>query len=144
MSYNDKRQIQVAIVTPERNVFDESAEDAVLPMFDGELGVRPGRAPLIGRLGPGELRLTIAGQKRAFFIDGGFVQITMSDDGQTSVSVLTPKAQPIAELTAETVEELQTAAANIPADEPMSRENRQKILEKARVMNRLIKKHQSA
>ena len=36
----------------------ESADLVILPMVDGELGVQPSRAPLIGRLGAGELRLT--------------------------------------------------------------------------------------
>ena len=46
----------------------DAREDAVrrvvdfvaLPLFDGELGVMPGRAPLIGRLGFGELRTKVA------------------------------------------------------------------------------------
>ena len=35
---------------------DAEADIVVLPMYDGELGVLPGRAALIGRLGYGELR----------------------------------------------------------------------------------------
>ena len=34
-------------------MLDETAEMVILPMYDGELGVLPGRAPIIGRLGGG-------------------------------------------------------------------------------------------
>ena len=54
------RQLKVVIVTPERAVLDAQAEFIVLPMVDGELGVLPQHAPLIGRLGKGELRSTPA------------------------------------------------------------------------------------
>ena len=50
--------IQCVVVTPERALLDERVDAVVLPMYDGELGVLPGRAPLIGRLGFGELRTT--------------------------------------------------------------------------------------
>ena len=46
----------VVVVTPERTLFDELVEFVALPLFDGELGILPGRSPMIGRLGFGELR----------------------------------------------------------------------------------------
>ena len=52
----DGKKLQCVVVTPERAVLDEPADFVVLPLYDGELGVLPGRAPLIGRLGYGELR----------------------------------------------------------------------------------------
>ena len=53
------------VVTPERTVVDHPAQFVVLPLYDGELGVAPGRAPLIGRLGYGELRILEGGHHRA-------------------------------------------------------------------------------
>ena len=88
----DVKLVQVVVVTPERAVLDETVASVVLPMFDGELGVLPGRAPLTGRLGPGELRLPGDGPGRRYFVDGGFVQVSPSPAGHTVVTVLTPKA----------------------------------------------------
>jgi F-type H+-transporting ATPase subunit epsilon len=93
------RSLQCVVVTPERTVLDETVEFVALPMFDGELGVAPGRAPLIGRLGPGELRTRRAGTIRRFFVDGGFAQVRAN-----VVTVLTPRAQ--------RAEEIDTGAAN--------------------------------
>ena len=49
--------LQCVVVTPERAFLDAKADFVALPMFDGELGVLPGRTALIGRLGYGELRI---------------------------------------------------------------------------------------
>ena len=45
------------VVTPEATVLDTPADFVALPLFDGECGVAPGHAPMIGRLGYGELRI---------------------------------------------------------------------------------------
>jgi F-type H+-transporting ATPase subunit epsilon len=84
-----ERELHCVVVTPERALLDEPADYVVLPMYDGELGVLPGRLPLIGRLGYGELRLRRGGQVRRYFIDGGFAQVRAN-----TVTVLTPRATP--------------------------------------------------
>ena len=83
------RRLQCVVVTPERTLFDELVDFVALPLYDGELGVLPGRTPLIGRLGFGELRTKEAGAVKRYFVDGGFVQIR--DD---VVTVLTNRATP--------------------------------------------------
>ncbi len=98
-------QIRCVVVTPEKAVLDEAADFAAVPMFDGELGVMPGRAPLIGRLGAGELRIKQGGATKRFFVDGGFVQIR-----ENVVTLLTEKAIPAEALNVQAAEtELQTA-----------------------------------
>ena len=69
------RELQCVVVTPERALLDEPADFVALPLYDGELGVLPGRAPLIGRLGFGELRIRKGDQTQRFYVDGGFVQV---------------------------------------------------------------------
>src|ERR671929_1842287 len=88
--------IQCVVVTPERAVLDEACDFVALPMYDGELGVLPGRAPLIGRLGYGELRTRRGNVVHRFFVDGGFVQIRGN-----VVTVLTPRALKAEEITPE-------------------------------------------
>ena len=81
--------LRCVVVTPERTLFDNLVEFVSLPLFDGELGVLPGRSPLIGRLGFGELRTKVGGTARRYFVDGGFAQVR--DD---VVTVLTNHATP--------------------------------------------------
>ena len=83
--------LSLVLVTPERTLFDRPVASIRVPLFDGSAGFYPGRAPLVGRLGIGELRLVdTAGSAESYFIDGGFVQVK-----GTVVSVLTNAATPV-------------------------------------------------
>jgi F-type H+-transporting ATPase subunit epsilon len=82
-------ELNVIVVTPEATVLEESAEFVALPLYDGEIGIAPGRSPMIGRLGYGELRIRRPGSTQIFYVDGGFVQVA-----NNTVSVLTNRAIP--------------------------------------------------
>lgn len=87
--------VRCVVVTPEKAVLDETGDAVTVPMYDGGLGVYPGRAPLIGRLGYGELRVRSGNQTRRLFVDGGFVQVRAN-----VVTVLTPRALKVEEIDA--------------------------------------------
>ena len=99
------RHLKCVVVTPERACLDEVADFVALPMFDGELGVLPGRAALIGRLGYGELRLRRQDVVHRYYIDGGFAQVR--DD---VVTVLTPRSLKAEEINPEAVRQALQAA----------------------------------
>jgi len=80
-------RLQLVLVTPEKTLVDEPVEALRFPLFDGQVGVLPGRAPLVGRLGYGPLKVTQTGGERLFYIDGGFVQVK-----GPVVSILTNRA----------------------------------------------------
>jgi F-type H+-transporting ATPase subunit epsilon len=99
--------VRCTVVTPEATVVDTPADFVALPLYDGEAGVAPGRAPLIGRLGYGELRIRVGKAVTRYYVDGGFVQVA-----DNAVSVLTNRAIPSEELDESTVaEQLRTALA---------------------------------
>ncbi|MBW3540820.1 MAG: F0F1 ATP synthase subunit epsilon [Planctomycetes bacterium] len=80
--------LQLVLVTPEKTVLDEPVAGLQLPLYDGQIGILPGRAPMVGRLGYGELRIAdVGGGERSYFVDGGFVQVA-----GPVVSVLTNRA----------------------------------------------------
>ena len=87
-------KLRLIVVTPERTLLDEPVAALRFPLYDGDIGILPGRIPLIGRLGTGELRITTASGKSNYFIDGGFVQVV----GPT-VTLLTNSAIPDSEIT---------------------------------------------
>jgi F-type H+-transporting ATPase subunit epsilon len=122
------RELACVVVTPERALLDEPADFIALPMFDGELGVLPGRAPLIGRLGCGELRVRRGERTQYFFVDGGFAQVR-----DNTVTVLTPRAQ--------RAEEIDTTAAEAALQTPPSAaaEERRKTQERARAQIRVAR-----
>jgi F-type H+-transporting ATPase subunit epsilon len=106
--------LQCVVVTPEATAIDTPAEFVALPLFDGEAGIAPGRAPLIGRLGYGELRIRRRGADEIrMYVDGGFVQVA-----DNVVSVLTSRAIPAKDLDAATAsEQLQSLMAGRAAGE---------------------------
>jgi F-type H+-transporting ATPase subunit epsilon len=69
------KKLQCVVVTPEKAVLDEPADMVILPMIDGELGVQPRRAALVGRLGNGELRIKNGDQTKKLRVEGGFAQV---------------------------------------------------------------------
>jgi F-type H+-transporting ATPase subunit epsilon len=130
----DGRTVQCVVVTPERALLDEKVDFVALPMYDGELGVLPGRAPLVGRLGAGELRTRRGAAVHRFFVDGGFVQIR-----NDVVSVLTPKALPAAEVSAEAAQQA-LEAAQVPGRTPQQQEAQLKAQDRARAQLRIARK----
>ena len=69
------KKLQCVIVTPEKAILDEPADMVILPMVDGELGVQPRRAALVGRLGNGELRIKLGNETKRLRVEGGFAQV---------------------------------------------------------------------
>jgi len=85
--------LQVSITTPEGLLHKGEAVKVVVPAHDGELGILPRHAALVGALGAGELRVSPAGGSAplSFFVAGGFVQVL-----QDRVLVLATQAFPAA------------------------------------------------
>ncbi|GAC1448295.1 MAG: F0F1 ATP synthase subunit epsilon [Isosphaeraceae bacterium] len=124
--------IQCLVVTPERTLFDDLVDFVALPLYDGELGVLPGRAPLIGRVGYGELRTKNAGTTHRYFVDGGFAQVR--DD---VVTVLTNRAVPAAEVdVAAATKQLEEAQARRPTT-PEGQDEKAQAIARARAQFRV-------
>lgn len=127
--------MQVVIVTPERTAMDVKADYVALPLIDGEIGVLPGHAPTIGRLGFGEMRVRIGSDTTNYYIDGGFVQIS-----DNVISVLTGRALPIANLNASEIREQlaqQEANTNATGSEAALR---REAIQKAKAQLRILEK----
>lgn len=67
--------LRCIVVTPEQKVLEEPADAIVVPLLDGELGIYPRHAPLIGRLGAGELRVRQGDRISRLYVEGGFVEV---------------------------------------------------------------------
>lgn len=83
-----KKRLSVAVITPQRTVFEDQADMVVVPAWDGEVGILRGHAPMMALLGSGEMRVTRNGAEERLFVSGGFVQVV--DD---VVSVLSERAE---------------------------------------------------
>jgi F-type H+-transporting ATPase subunit epsilon len=66
---------QLEIVTPDKMVVRDQAEEAQIPGRNGYIGVLPGHAPLITELGAGEITFKRGGQIQHFSMAWGFAEI---------------------------------------------------------------------
>ncbi|HUG17697.1 MAG TPA: F0F1 ATP synthase subunit epsilon [Planctomycetaceae bacterium] len=87
------KTLQLVLVTPEKTLLDVPTQSLSFPLFDGQIGVLPSRAPMVGRLGFGELKIHTTSGESKYYIDGGFVQIK-----DNVVSLLTNDATPLDQL----------------------------------------------
>ncbi len=126
--------VRCVVVTPERAVLDEAVDFVALPMYDGELGVLPGRAPLIGRLGYGELRTRRGNDVHRYYVDGGFAQVRAN-----VVTVLTPRALAAEEITPDAAARA-LEAAQVPGKNPTEQEAQLKAQDRARAQLRIARR----
>lgn len=68
-------RLTVAVISPERTVFQGSADEVVVPAWDGKLGILRGHAPALVLLGEGELKVVDGTTDYRFQIAGGFLQV---------------------------------------------------------------------
>jgi F-type H+-transporting ATPase subunit epsilon len=63
------------LVSPERILLSEDAEQVIVPGMEGLFTVLPGHAPVISTLRPGVLDAQVAGGRRRVFVRGGFAEV---------------------------------------------------------------------
>ncbi|MFV2100181.1 F0F1 ATP synthase subunit epsilon [Micromonospora sp. LOL_024] len=85
-------QLNVQLVAVEEKVWSGKAELVMARTTEGELGVLPGHAPLLGQLAePGRVRIKLpGGEQLAYEVAGGFLSVS-----ESGVTVLAESATPV-------------------------------------------------
>jgi len=122
-------ELQLVVVTPETTIVDKMVSGLRFPLFDGQIGVLPGRAPLVGRLGYGELKLTAPSGTERYFLDGGFVQI----NGNV-VTLLTSRCVSAGDIDTQSARQDLEEASSRPAASDEAIEARTRDQDRARTM----------
>ena len=75
--------LHVELVSAEREVWSGEADSVIARTTEGEIGILPGHAPLLGQLAEGhDVRITqVGGSELVVGVDGGFLSVT--DQGVT-------------------------------------------------------------
>ena len=70
-------EIELTVVTPERELLRETVVEVTIPGLEGELGILPGHAPLMTELGIGELsyRTGTSSQPISLAVIRGFAEV---------------------------------------------------------------------
>jgi F-type H+-transporting ATPase subunit epsilon len=99
--------LHVKVVTAESSLYNGEANMVQAPGTDGELGILPHHAALLTTLQPGTLEVRINGTERAFFVSGGFLEVS-----NNTVTVLADTAEH-----AESIDEARAQEARRSAEE---------------------------
>lgn len=67
--------VKLQIITPKRTAFSADVDFTTVPGIDGEIGILPKHAKMIGRLKYGELRAKMKEKTKYFFIEEGFLRV---------------------------------------------------------------------
>lgn len=97
--------LHIQIITPEKTLVDQEADEVVVPTTTGELAILPHHVPLITQVAPGIMTIKHNGKEEHVAIDGGFIEIT-----EKTVNILADFALHAREASASKAEEARKTA----------------------------------
>ena len=125
--------LRCVVITPETQAVDAEATDVVLPAHDGLLGVLPGHAPFLCKLGAGLLRYRDQkSHEHAVFLEKGFGHIRDNE-----VSILTPNAITEDDIDAAAADEQLREAQALPTSTIEEVQTRNEAIQRAKYLRQL-------
>ena len=117
---SDDNILQVDIISPEKPVYQGDALSVIAVAHDGELGILPGHAPMVTKLGIGEVRITRGTSSDSvtdrFAIKQGYLEVM-----NNKVVVLSEDAKAIKDLRGIDKEELERLQKELETEKDPSR-----------------------
>ena len=133
------KRFRVELLTPQWSTASGECTFAVLPAWDGEIGILAGRAPLVCRLGPGELVLEVSGRREGYYLDGGFARMAGNE-----LTVLADRAWPSGEVSEEAARSGMAEARGLKAVGEQGGQARVRQMARARAQLAIVRRRQSA
>lgn len=121
-----------SVITPERAVLEAEATFVAFPAHDGEVGILKNRAPLLYKMGAGELRVETAEGTHRLFVDGGFAQMV-----ENRLTLLTEQAKRLEEIDLAAAERALQHARSMPSRDEAAYTARQRAIQSAEAQIRL-------
>lgn len=127
--------INCIVVTPAETAVETEVSSITLPLFDGDKGVMADHAPMIGRLGNGELKLQTTEGGLKFYIEGGFVQVL-----DNKVSILTNRVIAVEDLEPGTIQQELGDALAMPGNNDEELDLRERAVDAVRAQLRVAQR----
>jgi F-type H+-transporting ATPase subunit epsilon len=125
-----------SVITPERAMLEIDATSVVFPAWDGEVGILPNRAPLLFKMGAGELRVESPEGNQTLFVDGGFAQMV-----ENRLTLLTEVAKKIEEIQPAAVDKQLEEAHRMPMLTDAEFAARQRVMRSAQAQREILARH---
>lgn len=97
------KKLNLKIITPEKLVLEESVDQVIFFITEGEFTVLPEYVSLIANLASGDIVATVNGEPIPYAVVGGFVEVK-SINGVTNVAILADFAEHVSELSDSAIE----------------------------------------
>ena len=112
---------KIEIVSPEKVIFsDENIQEAVLPSYEGEMGILKEHIPIISFLRPGIIKIFKSSENvNSFFAQDGIIEFY-----NNNLTILSTKIINIKNLNKEKIDQLITEAEKILNDEKLNDDGR--------------------
>jgi F-type H+-transporting ATPase subunit epsilon len=136
MARNDT--FHCSVITPERAMLEAEATFVAFPAHDGEVGILAHRAPLLFKMGAGELRVESPQGNQVLFVDGGFAQMV-----ENRLTLLTEVAKRIDEIKPEAIAKQFEEAHRMPMKTDAEFKARQRTLRSAQAQREILARHGS-
>lgn len=121
------------IVSAEDKIFEGLVETVVCEGELGELGIKPQHAPLLTRLNPGPVKLTLQnGSEEVFYVSGGYLEVQPS-----VVTILADTALRATDIDSAAAEKAKAEAERVIADKMAEQEFAQVASDLARAAAQL-------
>lgn len=72
-------KFHLQVITPDKVVFDDKVQEAMIPTVEGEIGVLAHHVPLISILKPGELKIVQEGEIHYVATGGGCIEVNKQE-----------------------------------------------------------------
>ena len=116
-----KNTYKIEIVSPEKVIFsDENIQEAVLPSYEGEMGILKDHIPIISFLRPGIVKILKSPENvNSFVVQDGIIEFY-----NNNLTILSSKIINIKNLNKEKINQLITETEKILNDEKQNDDNR--------------------
>lgn len=133
-------QLALKIVTPEKEIFQDTVDQVNVSTTEGELGILPNHASLMAKLIPGELRIKKGEKITPLAIGEGFLQIQ-----NNTLNIMTDLAIEVKDIDEKVVEQAKKRAQEALENKLSSEEYATTLanLEKALAQLRIKRKHRT-
>lgn len=130
-----EKTFQCNLLTPDGQLLDCAVSFAAIRAHDGEIAFLHNRAPLVCKLGTGEVRVETPEGARRVFIDGGFAQML-----DNKLAILSEHAEAADSIDPKEAEAQLQAALELPNEEDDSRALRSAAIHRARARLKFLRK----
>lgn len=97
--------LHITVVTPEKTLVDQEADELIVPTITGEITVLPHHVPLFTQLAEGEIIIKRHGREEQIVVVGGFLEVN-----EKSITVLADYAVHGKDISAARAEEAKARA----------------------------------